>query len=89
MDPLGGGMPANMFSSDPQQMSDMVRQMRSNPMVQVMLNNPELLREALHNNPAIRQVRNARGCAYRAFIPQIMDANPQVAQMLLRPHHAA
>lgn len=56
MDPLGGGVPTGMFSSDPQQMSDMVRQMRSNPMVQVMLNNPELLREALHNNPAIRQV---------------------------------
>lgn len=56
MDPVGSGMPAGMFSGDPQQMSNMVRQMRSNPTVQVMLNNPELLREALHNNPAIRQV---------------------------------
>lgn len=71
-DPFGlGGMGMGLpMGGTPQQMQEHVAQMLNNPMMQAVLNNPDLLRSIFQSNPAIRN---------------LMEQNPEFAQLLNNP----
>ena len=50
-------MPGLGPGSSPQQMQDYTSQLLNNPMLQGLMNNPELLRSVLTSNPVVSQVR--------------------------------
>lgn len=55
----------------PEQQADMMRQAMSNPLVQSMMNNPDIMRSMIQSNPRLQQV---------------MDAHPEMAAMLNDPN---
>ncbi|KAK9820265.1 hypothetical protein WJX72_008285 [[Myrmecia] bisecta] len=55
---------------DPTQAGDAMSQMLNSPMMQQMMNNPELLRTLMQANPAVQQ---------------LMDSNPELAQLFNNP----
>lgn len=51
-----GGLPTVGAGGQPQQMQDYTSQLLNNPMLQGLMNNPELLRSVLTSNPVVSQV---------------------------------
>lgn len=59
------------LGGNPEQMQQIMGQMMNSPMMQSVMNNPEVLRNMLQSNPAIAQVQHClvlsiHSCAYQA-----------------------
>ena len=94
------GMFAGAQAGTGQNMEEQMAAMMNSPVMQSMLDNPELMRTVLQANPGIQQVNpramhcHGRHChmqlvcscgACCARLPQVMAANPDFAQMLNNP----
>jgi len=96
-------VPQGMFAGQAgagQNMEEQMAAMMNSPVMQSMMDNPELLRTVLQSNPGIQQVDSACCICYSwhrcmqlvcslearcGWLPQVMAANPDFAQMLNNP----
>lgn len=90
-----------MGNINPEQMQQAMSQMMNNPMMQNVMNDPEMLRNMFSSNPAIQQVNKCfwGGPDSALHVParqvyqqlcalsclQLMDRNPEFAQVLNNP----
>lgn len=64
-----------MGNINPEQMQQAMSQMMNNPMMQNVMNDPEMLRNMFSSNPAIQQVNKCFGVGLRQCIAFTCQAN--------------